>query len=98
MTKPTGLYDRDNTEIKAGDFVSLDGNMTTDDSMGSLPNGWTFEEDDVYEVYFDERIQNWSLKMDIELDTQYNIKYMNHAVSLLHDRSVKIIIPQPNKV
>lgn len=87
----TGLLDRNGAEICAGDLVSLDGNMTTDDSFGPLPNGWTFDETDVYEVYFDERIQNWSLKLGVEPDSAYNCKYMSHAVALLHDAAVTIV-------
>jgi len=82
--KDTGIKDIDGNAIFDGNFVSLDGNITADDSMGNLPNGWTFDESDVYEVYFDERIGKWSLKLNIEPDTPYNVKYMNHAVSLLH--------------
>jgi hypothetical protein len=95
--KMTGLKDIDGAEIQDGDFVSLDGNMTADNSMGSLPNGWTFEEDDVYQVYFDERIKNWSLRMDVEPNTAYNVKYLNHAVSLLHDGRTKIQNTKPCK-
>jgi|GEM_PF-3695688 len=89
--KETRLKDKNGAMIHEGNFVSLDGNMTADNSMGFLPNGWTFGEDDVYEVYFDETIQNWSLKLGVEPDTAYNVKYMNHAVSLLHDESVKVV-------
>ncbi len=87
----TGLHDKNDKPIRYGDWVSLDGNITADDSLGSLPNGWTFDEEDVYEVYFDDRIENWSLKLGVEPDSPYNIKYMNHAVSLLHDESVEIV-------
>lgn len=87
----TGLLDSQGKEIHDGDWVSLDGNMTADDSLGLLPNGWTFDADDVYQVYMDERIGKWSLKLGVEPDSQYNIKYMNHAVSLLHDEAVMII-------
>ena len=89
----TGLLDKNGVEIKPGDFVSLDGNMTADDSLGILPNGWIFDESDVYEVYLDERITTWSLKLPVEPDTPENIKYMNHAVSLLHDGRVEIVTP-----
>lgn len=91
MSKATGLLDRNNKEIHDGDYVSLEGNVTADDSLGTLPNGWTFDADDVYQVYFDERIDNWSLRLGVKPDSPYNIKYMNHAVSLLHDGSVTIV-------
>lgn len=87
----TGLKDRNGEMIKDGDWVSLDGNMTADNSMGFLPNGWTFDEEDIYQVYFDETIKNWSLKLDVKPDTAYNVKYMNHAVGLLHDESTTIM-------
>lgn len=85
------IVDRNGVEIQDGDFVSLDGNMTADDSMGYLPNGWTFDEDDVYQVYHDDRIGTWSLKLGCEPDTPYNIKYMNHAVALLHSGDVTVV-------
>lgn len=87
----TGLKDKHGVEIQVGDFVSLDGNMTADDSMGVLPNGWTFDESDIYEVYFDDRIQEYSLKLGVEPDSDYNCKYMSHAVSLLHSGDVEIV-------
>lgn len=89
--KETGLLDKIGTMIKDGDYVSLDGNMTADDSMGVLPNGWTFDETDIYQVYWDERISKWSLRLGVEPDTAYNVKYMNHAVSLLHSGATQII-------
>lgn len=91
--RKTGLIDRNGVEISDGDVVSLDGNMTADDSFGALPNGWTFDETDVYEVYFDARIDTWSLKLGVEPDSALNIKYMNHAVSLLHDGAVAVVGP-----
>jgi catalase (peroxidase I) len=87
----TGLLDSVGVEISSGDLVSLAGNITAESSMGYLPNGWCFDEEDVFEVFFDETIQHWSLKLGVEPDTAYNVKYMNHAVSLLHDGSVKIV-------
>lgn len=87
----TGLKDLNGEMIKDGDWVSLDGNMTADNSMGFLPNGWTFDEEDIYQVYFDETIKNWSLKLDVKPDSEYNVKYMNHAVGLLHDENTKIM-------
>jgi hypothetical protein len=69
--------------------------MTTDDSMGILPNGWIFEEDDVYQVFWDETISHWSLRVpDIDFKDPYDCKYMNHAVGLLHDGAVTVC-PRP---
>ena len=94
MTDKTGIKDRNGIEISDGDMVSLDGNMTADDSMGLLPNGWVFDESDVYKVYFDPRISTWSLAIDgIEPDSACNVKYLNHAVSLLHSGDVTIVAP-----
>lgn len=89
--RETGLKDKHGAMICEFDRVSLAGNMTADNSLGLLPNGWTFDESDVYEVYWDERIPNWSLRLDTEPDTPYNIKYMNHAVGLLHGGDVEIV-------
>ena len=94
--KTTGLFDKSGVEIKEGDFVSLDGEMTADNTLGYLPNGWIFGESDVYEVYFDERIKNWSLKLGVEPDTPYNRKYMSHAVGLMYDGCSKIV-PRPTR-
>ena len=93
--KSTGIKDKNGVIIKDGDFVSLDGNMTSDDSFGDLPNGWIFDEDDIYKVYYDDRIKNWSLELGVEPDSDYNIKYMNHAVDLLHSGDIKKISKNP---
>lgn len=39
----------------------------------------------------DERVSNWSLKLDVEPDSPINCKYMSHAVSLLHSEDVEIV-------
>lgn len=93
--RQTGLLDKTGHMIREGDFVSLDGNMTADDSLGALPNGWTFNESDVYEVYWDQRISQWSLKLGVEPDSAYNVKYINHAVLLLHSGDVIITDAPP---
>ena len=85
----TGLRDKNDAMIHDGDFVALGPIMTADDSLGDLPSGWFFDEDDIYQVYFDERIDNWSLKLGIEPDSRYNVKYMNHALSLLYGKEVE---------
>lgn len=89
----TGLRDRNGREIADGDFVCLGNNMTADDSMGELPNGWFFDESDVYQVYFEPSINNWSLRLGCEPDSPLNRKYMNHALSLLHGESALVMDP-----
>lgn len=91
MTEMTGLFDCEGKEIKCGDMVSLDGNMTADNSMGSLPNGWIFDDKSVYKVYYDDRISNWSLDLGVDPDTPVNRKFMDHAVGLLHQGASRIV-------
>ena len=93
----TGLKDVDGEPIRAGDQVSLAGIITADNSLGALPNGWWFEDDDVYEVYWDERIPNWSLAMGVEPDSAYNVKYLNHALTSLHNGNARLVRDEPPK-
>ena len=89
--KLTGLFDCNNNEIKEGDYVGLQG-MTTDDSFGSLPNGWVFDKtEDIYKVYYDTRINNWALEIETDWNSAYDIKYLNHAMCLLHDGNCEIV-------
>lgn len=92
MTKDTGLRDRHGQPIFDGDFISLAGNITADNSLGPLPNGWTFDDTDIYQVYYDKRISNWSLKIGVEPDTSYNVKYLNHALSILHEQKATKVL------
>jgi len=85
------ITNRECVAIREGDFVSLDGNITADNSMGSLPNGWTFDEDDIFEVWFDPTIDTWSIKTDVRPDSEYNVKYLNHATALLHSGQVTVV-------
>ena len=90
LNSDTGLLDKHGREIFDGSMMSLSGNLTADNSLGWLPNGWSFNEEDVYQVRFDLIIDNWSLDLSVEPDSPHNIKYMNHAVSLLHEGDVEI--------
>lgn len=81
----TGLVDSEGRPIHCGDWVAIDA-ITADDSMGHLPNGFMFDADeDVYQVWWDDRCEAWGLKLDVEPDTDYNRKYTNHAYGCLHD-------------
>lgn len=88
----TGLIDCNNNEIKEGDYVALGDTMTTDDTLGYLPNGWFFnKEEHIYKVYWDTRINNWALDIDTDWNSDYDIKYLNHAMCLLHDGDCEIV-------
>lgn len=96
--KSTGIVDRKGREIREGDWVSLDGNMTADDSLGLLPNGFFFDEDDVFQVWWDDRCKAWGLRLGVQpnegadyIERGTNTKYVNHAYSLLNDGDVTVV-------
>lgn len=91
MSKLTGLFDCNGTEIKEGDYVGLEG-MTTDDTLGVLPNGWFFNKiEDIFKVYWDSRINNWALDIPTDFNDPYQVKYLNHAMCLLHEGDCEIV-------
>lgn len=87
----TGLLDKNRKEIFEKDVVSLRDNLTTDDSLSALPNGWFFDESDIYIVVWDDELMGWALQMDTKPDSAENAKYLNHARSLLLDGNVEVI-------
>ena len=87
----TGFFDKHGTEIQSGDYVCLGHTMTTDDSISFLPNGWYFDAEDVYEVYYDQRVSNWSLKLGVEPDSDDDREYISHAVSIMHQGASEIV-------
>ena len=87
------IRDRNGILIRDNDRVSLAWNITADDSFWILPNWWSFDKEDIYRVFFDHRISAWSLDMwdDVQPDTPYNRKYINHAIDVLHSGNVTIV-------
>jgi hypothetical protein len=84
----TNLLDSTGKEIYEGDFVSLEGNITVGDGFRG---GFVFTEEDTYKVFFDERISNWSLEIEEDFTKYSEVLFLNHAVSLLHSESVKLV-------
>ena len=99
MRRNTGLLDIEDNPIYEGDWVTLGDNLTADNSMGELPNGWFFsEEEDIYQVYYDGRCDTWGVNIPgIEPDSNYNKKYLNHAYGLLHEGCARIV-PKPKDI
>ena len=92
----TGLFDRNGHEICVGDYVSIGGNITADDSMGPLPNGWTFWDDEFFQVVYDDFLKTWSLSFDLEPDSPLNAKYIHHALALLHNGCAELVNEEGN--
>lgn len=93
VRRAIGVSDRHGNPICEGDYVSLARNGTTDDSADLMSTDGVFHESDVYQVYWDDGIKDWSLLLPAEPDSLYQVTYMNHAVRRLHRGDVAVVHP-----
>ena len=81
------LLDKSGKLINEGEYVSLGNTMTNHKGSGFFFDG----DDDIYEVFFDESIDDWSLIMNVKPKTFENVMFMNHALHLLHNKMCLIV-------
>jgi uncharacterized phage protein (TIGR01671 family) len=63
--------DRQGRKIFEGDLVSFDGIITADDSFGTDPNGFIYDENSIHEIEWNDDLAIWEPKFDEDTHWKY---------------------------
>jgi len=87
----TGQRDKNGKMSFAGDVADFSGNMTADNSFGLEPNGYFFDEDDRYAIFWNDKLLLWDLDIPDDPDDEFQWKYKMHVRDLFINGKFQII-------